>query len=223
MAGSRSPDEGPGGPEPPSHFFAYLSRMRLIRRWSLMQNNQPENVQEHSQRAAVLAHALAVIRKRVFHRPADPERAAFLALLHDAGEVMTGDLPTPVKYFDAAIRDAYRSIERAANRRLLSLLPGELRAEYAPVFFPAEGDGENWELVGAADKLCAWLKCVEERRGGNREFIPAERAIKKQLDSLALPEVEYFFRHFAPGFSLALDELGPPAALGGGEQGLATT
>ena len=158
-----------------SHFFAYLSRMRLIRRWSLMQNSSPENIQEHSQRVALLAHALGAIRKTVFKQPADPERAAFLALLHDAGEVMTGDLPTPVKYFDAAIREAYRGIEEAANRRLLSFLPPEFRDAYSPALFPEEEDSASWELVKAADKLCAWLKCVEERRGGNREFLLALR------------------------------------------------
>ncbi len=193
-----------------SHFFAYVARMRLIRRWSLMQNNSPENIQEHSHRVALLAHALATIRKVVFKKPANAERAAFLALLHDAGEVVTGDLPTPVKYFDSAIREAYRTIEEAANLRLLEFLPPEFRAEYGPALFPAEADDESWELVRAADKLCAWLKCVEERRGGNREFLLAEEAIRRQLDSLGLEEVEYFLERFAPGFSLTLDELGAP-------------
>jgi 5'-deoxynucleotidase len=184
--------------------------MRLIRRWSLMQNNQPENIQEHSHRTALLAHALATIRNVVFGGDADPERAAFLALLHDAGEVMTGDLPTPVKYFDPEIRERYRMIEKAANRRLLGFLPPEFRSTYEPALFPAGEDDESRLFVRAADKLCAWLKCVEERRGGNREFLLAEEAIRRQLDDLAMPEVAYFFATFAPGFSLTLDELGGP-------------
>jgi len=197
-----------------SHFFAYISRMRLIRRWSLMQNTSPENIQEHSHRVAVLAHALATIRNAKFDGSADPERTAFLALLHDAGEVMTGDLPTPVKYFDENIRQAYQGIEKSANKRLLSFLPPEFQDFYRPALFPEERDRESWDLVKAADKLCAWLKCVEERRGGNQEFLPAEKTIKGQLDELQLPEIQYFMDNFAPGFSLTLDELGPPAPEG---------
>lgn len=193
-----------------SHFFAYLSRMKLIRRWSLMRNISPENVQEHSHRVAILAHALALIGRKVFGKKTDPERAAFLALFHDAGEVLTGDLPTPVKYFDANIRESYRAIETAAGRRLLDFLPPEFREEYAPAFFPEEADAASWELVRAADKLCAWLKCVEERRGGNQEFLPAEKVIRRQLDKFAMCEVDYFIERFAPGFSLTLDELGEP-------------
>ncbi|MDR3078115.1 MAG: 5'-deoxynucleotidase, partial [Planctomycetota bacterium] len=189
------------------NFFAYVSRMRLIRRWSLMRNSSPENIQEHSHRTALLAHALAVIARRVFGKEVNAERAAFLALLHDAGEVMTGDLPTPVKYFDANIREAYRGIEAAAARRLLSFLPPEFRPDYEPAFFPREEDAGCWRLVRAADKLCAWLKCVEELRGGNREFAPAEAVIRKQLADLDMEELRYFLERFAPGFSLALDEL----------------
>ncbi len=198
-------------PAEQSHFFAYVFRMRLIRRWSLMQNNEPENIQEHSHRVALLAHALATIRLAVLGLPADPERAAFLALLHDAGEVMTGDLPTPVKYFDDHIRHAYKSIEEAANRRLLEFLPREFRDFYGPALFCREEDAESWRLVKAADKLCAWLKCVEERRGGNREFAQAEESLLKQLQVEDNPEVAYFMKVFAPGFSLTLDELGPLA------------
>lgn len=191
-----------------SHFFAYMSRMRLIRRWSLMQNNSPENIQEHSHRVALLAHALATIGQVKFGKKTNAERAAFLALLHDASEVMTGDLPTPVKYFDGRIREAYKDIEAAANRRLLSLLPKEFQEVYQPALQPRTDDEDAWRLVHAADKLCAWLKCVEERRGGNREFLLAEEAIRSQLDSLCMEEVGYFLEVFAPGFSLTLDELG---------------
>ncbi len=190
-----------------SHFFAYLSRMRLIRRWSLMQNSSPENIQEHSHRVALLAHALGTIGNVKFGKRWNPERASFLALLHDASEVITGDMPTPVKYYDEEIRGAFKGIEQAANRRLLSFLPEEFRAAYAPSLVPAESDAEAWRLVKAADKLCAWLKCVEERRGGNRDFALAEEGLKRQLDAMGMVEVEYFLVHFAPGFSLTLDEL----------------
>ncbi|MCD7895773.1 MAG: 5'-deoxynucleotidase [Planctomycetaceae bacterium] len=195
-----------------SSFFAYLSRMRLIRRWSLMHNTSPENIQEHSHRVAMLAHALAVIGNRIYGKSYNPERAAFLALYHDASEIITGDMPTPVKYYDDNIRAAYKGIEEAANRRLLSFLPEELRDDFAPAFSPAEADADSWRLVKAADKLCAWLKCVEERRSGNREFLLAEEGIKAQLDSMDSPEVRYFLDTFAPGFLLTLDELGAPLA-----------
>jgi 5'-deoxynucleotidase len=191
-----------------SPFFAYLSRMKLIRRWSLMRNNSPENIMEHSHRVALLAHALATIGNARFGGRWNPERAAFLALLHDAGEVITGDMPTPVKYYDEAIRASYKELEKDANRRLLSFLPEELRAAYAPALVPEEADRDSWLLVRAADKLCAWLKCLEERRGGNREFVQAERAIREQLDAMGLAEVEYFIKEFAPAFALTLDELG---------------
>ena len=191
-----------------SHFFAYLSRMRLIRRWSLMQNNSPENIQEHSHRVALLAHALGTIGNTKFGKSWNPERAAFLALLHDASEVITGDMPTPVKYYDPSIRLAYKSIEDEANRRLLSFLPEEFRSAYEPSLMPAEEDADSWQLVKAADKLCAWLKCVEERRGGNREFALAEEGLRAALDSFHMSEIDYFLEHFAPGFSLTLDELG---------------
>jgi 5'-deoxynucleotidase len=193
------------------HFFAYVSRMRLIRRWSLMRSSSPENVQEHSHRTAVLAHALAIVGNRVFGKGFNAERAAFLALLHDAGEVMTGDLPTPVKYFGDGLREAYRDIETAAARRLLEQLPAEFRPDYEPAFFPEEGDADSWRLVRAADKLCAWLKCVEEMASGNKEFAPAEAALRRQLGAMEMAEVNYFIERFAPGFSLALDELGPLA------------
>lgn len=202
-----------------SNFFAHIARMRLIRRWSLMYNTSPENIQEHSFRTAVLAHALAVIGCKKFGRTVDPEHAAFLALFHDAAEVMTGDLPTPIKYFDAGIRQAYKSIEAFANRKLLEFLPPEFRDAWAPAFMPVEKDEECHELVRAADKLCAWLKCIEEKRSGNREFLLAQEALKKQLDAMDLPEVKYFMEHFAEGFSLTLDELGGPDGGGSLPQG----
>ena len=192
-----------------SHFFAYLSRMRLIQRWSLMRNNSRENIQEHSFRVALLAHALGTIARVKFGKDIDSERAAFLALFHDAGEVITGDMPTPVKYYDEKIREAYRGIETAANQRLLSFLPEEFREVYTPALFPRAEDEACWDLVRAADKLCAWIKCTEEMRGGNKEFTAAEAGIRKQLDSLGMVEVDYFLKEFAPAYGLTLDELGP--------------
>ncbi|MCD8349655.1 MAG: 5'-deoxynucleotidase [Planctomycetaceae bacterium] len=191
-----------------SHFFAYLSRMRLIRRWSLMYNTSPENIQEHSHRVALLAHALATIGNMEFGQNHDAERVAFLALLHDASEVVTGDMPTPVKYYDDAIRTAYKKMEETANRRLLSFLPEKYRSIYESALVPDEAEADNWALVRAADKLCAWLKCVEERRAGNREFLLAEKGLRDQLDRMDMAEVAYFLEHFAPGFELTLDELG---------------
>lgn len=191
-----------------SHFFAYLARMRFIRRWGLMHNTYSENVQEHSLRVATIAHALAVIRNRLYGGSLSPERAALLALYHDASEVLTGDLPTPVKYFSPAIRDSYREIELAARQRLLGMLPPALVADYRPLLGTQEGtDAGLWELVKAADKLCAYLKCIEEISAGNPEFKSAERSLAVSVAALDLPEVRYFVAEFLPSFRLDLDQL----------------
>jgi 5'-deoxynucleotidase len=189
-----------------SGFFALISRMKHIARWSLMRNSSPENVQEHSHMTAVLAHALAVIRRDVFGRPCDPGAAAAAALFHDAGEIFTGDLPTPVKYLTPELTSAYRSAERDAAARLLSQLPPELRGSYLPLL--TGGDAETRAIVHAADKLSAYVKCVEEERAGNREFLLAARQTRERLDALAMPEVRYFMERFMPPFELTLDELG---------------
>ena len=191
-----------------SHLFAYLSRMKFIRRWGLMHNTYPENIQEHSLRVAMIAHALAVIRVRRFGGQVSPERAALLALYHDAGEVLTGDMPAPVKYFNPAIRDAYREIETAAHDKLLAMVPETLRADFGPLLFPAEADRAHWQLVKAADKVCAYVKCLEEVAAGNNEFAKAEKSLRAAVDALDLPEVRYFLDTFAPSFRLTLDELG---------------
>ena len=190
-----------------SHFFAYLSRMRFIRRWGLMRNTHPENIQEHSLRVATIAHALALIRNRLFGGRVDAERTAVLALYHDAGEVLTGDLPAPVKYFNPEIKGAYKAIEAAAAHRLLGMVPDALRAEYEPLFLARERDRPHWELVAAADKLCAYLKCLEEMGAGNTEFAKAEKALRASVEGLDLPEVRYFLDTFVPSFRLTLDEL----------------
>ncbi len=189
-----------------SHFFAYLARMKLIRRWGLMHSLLPENVQEHSARVAIIAHALAVIRNRFYEGNLNPERATTFALFHDASEVLTGDLPTPVKYFNPAIREAYASIETSANQKLLSLLPEELQPDYRELF-DESGDEEYRQLVKAADKLCAYLKCLEEVGTGNQEFAKAETSIRASIDKMNLPEVAYFLEVFVPSFRLTLDEL----------------
>ncbi len=190
-----------------SHLFAYFFRMRFIRRWGLMHNVYPENIQEHSLRVAQIAHALAVISNQQFGGTLQPDRASTLALYHDASEVLTGDLPTPVKYFNPGIRQAYGEIEKAAGRRLLGMVPSSLRSVYQPLFEPAEADRPYWELVHAADKLCAWIKCVEEVTAGNREFTEAEKALGEYVKELDLPEARYFVETFVPSFRLTLDEL----------------
>ena len=188
-----------------SHFFAYISRMRFIQRWALMRNTAPENVQEHSHQVAVLAHALAVIRNEKFSGHLDPGAVAAAALYHDASEILTGDMPTPIKYDNPAIRAAYRDVEAVASRRLLEMLPPELRPAYEPILL--ETDGEIRRVVKAADKLSAYIKCVEELKAGNNEFREAAGQTRKALEGYGLPEVGYFLETFMDSFSLTLDEL----------------
>jgi 5'-deoxynucleotidase len=190
-----------------SHLFAYLSRMKFIKRWALMRNTYPESIQEHSQRVAVIAHALATIRNRLHGGHVDAARTALLALYHDAGEVLTGDLPTPIKYFNPDMRTAYGRIEQAAADRLLAMVPAALQPDYRPLFQEAVADREHWELVHAADKICAYLKCMEEVAAGNREFSRAEQSLRSTVEAMALPEVRYFLAEFAPSLKLSLDEL----------------
>jgi 5'-deoxynucleotidase len=191
-----------------SHFFAYLSRMKFIKRWGLMHNTYSENVQEHSLRVAQIAHALALVRNRKFRGSVDPERVAVLALYHDAGEVLTGDLPSPIKYFNPEIRKAYHAIESSAAARLLTMVPEELAGDYRSVLVPGDSDAESLELVKAADKLCAYIKCLEEMAAGNKEFTKAEQALEESVRAIDLPEVKYFLDVFVPSFRLTLDELG---------------
>ena len=188
------------------HFYAYLSRMRYINRWGLMRNTVQENIQEHSHMVAVLAHALAVIRREVFGKPADPGLAAAAALFHDAPEILTGDLPPPVKYYNPEIRDAYKQVEAFSAQKLLGMLPEHLRPAYEPLM-SEDYDPSTRELVKAADKLSAYLKCVEEVKAGNNEFRQAAEQTRQALEASDLPEVAYFMEHFLPSFSLTLDEL----------------
>ena len=188
-----------------SHFFAYISRMRFIQRWALMRNTAQENVQEHSHQVAVLAHALAVIRNEKFGGSVDAGEVAVAALYHDASEILTGDLPTPIKYDNPDIQKAYKEVEAVAERKLLNMLPRELQKAYAPLITAQSGEVE--QLVKAADKLSAYIKCVEELKAGNNEFREAAAQTRKALETYDMPEVAYFMETFMDSFSLTLDEL----------------
>ena len=190
-------------------FFAYLSRLRLISRWSLMRNTQPENDAEHSLQVAMIAHGIAVIGRDRYHREVNPEHVLSLAVYHDATEVMTGDLPTPVKYHSESLRDAYRHLESLSADRLLALLPGEMRPAFSP--YLKQAPGYERDLVKAADRISAYIKCMEEQRAGNHEFDYAAGNIRAALDAIDLPEVRDFIREFLPAFDMTLDELNHPA------------
>lgn len=190
-----------------SHFFAYLARMRFVKRWGLMRNTHVENLQEHSLQVAMLAHALAVIRNERFGGTIRPERAATLALYHDAAEVITGDIVAPIKHYSPEIKQAHRAIEDVANRRLEGMLPPELAARFRPMLFPDDADAGEWEIVKLADKLSAYLKCLEELRAGNEDFRKAAQTLERDVQAITVPEVRYFLETFAPSFSMTLDEL----------------
>ena len=187
------------------NFFPMIARMRYINRWGLMRNTDPENIQEHSHMVAVLAHALAVIQNEKFGGQVDPGAVAVAALYHDASEILTGDMPTPIKYDNPAIRTAYKDVEAVAEGKLLRMLPPELRDAYAPVLTAVDPEVER--LVKAADKLSAHIKCLEELKAGNAEFRDAAAQTRRALEAFNLPEVRYFMDTFLPSFSLTLDEL----------------
>ena len=189
----------------PAHFFPMIARMKYISRWGLMRNTDPENIQEHSHMVAVLAHALAIIQNEKFGGQVDPGVVTVAALYHDASEILTGDLPTPIKYDNPDIQGAYKSVEAMAERKLLSMLPEEFQPIYEEVL--TIPDPEVRALVKAADKLSAYLKCVEERKAGNLEFKSAEEQTYAALRENPLPALQYFMEHFLPGFQLTLDEL----------------
>lgn len=187
-------------------FFAFLSRMRYISRWGLMRNTVPENIQEHSLDVAVIAHALAMIRNTYFGGNIDPSRAALYGMFHDASEIFTGDMPTPVKHFNPNFKRSFHQLEDRARRKLLAMLPPELAREYEPLFF-FEGQEEYVQLVKAADKIAALTKCIEEGKSGNLEFRRAEAEHFEHLSASPLPEVTYFLEKLLPGYRLSLDEL----------------
>ena len=187
------------------HFFPMIARMRYINRWGLMRNTDPENIQEHSHMVAVLAHALAVIEKEKFGGTVDPGAVAVAALYHDASEILTGDMPTPIKYDNPDIQSAYKQVEAVAEQKLLSMLPPDLRESYRDVI--SISDPHVRALVKGADKLSAYLKCVEELKAGNLEFKKAREQTYAALCQNPIPALQYFMEHFLPGFELTLDEL----------------
>ena len=189
-----------------NEFYALLGRMRNITRWGLMRNTFSENIAEHSYMTAVLAHALALIRRDILCLPApDPDRCAVAALYHDASEILTGDLPTPIKYYNPDIKTAYKQVERIAGERLLAMLPPRLRDSYEHLVL--EDDETVNPIVKAADKLSAYIKCVEEQKAGNTEFDSAARQTMEAMEAMNLPELNWFLRECLPAFSLNLDEL----------------
>tara|TARA_R110002072_G_scaffold534_7_gene4155 strand:- start:57489 stop:58073 length:585 start_codon:yes stop_codon:yes gene_type:complete len=193
-----------------AHFYAYLNRMKLIERWSLMHSVRKENVQEHSLQVAVIAHALALIKNKYFDGNVDANKIATMAIFHDASEVITGDLPTPIKYFNPKIEDAYHAIENYAMEKLLSYLPEELREEYKGLLTQENCDPEETVLVKAADTLSAYIKCMEEKTAGNNEFNRARISLENKIRSYKRPEVDHFMANYINSFSLTLDELSTP-------------
>ncbi len=189
-----------------NEFYALMSRMRYITRWGLMRNTFSENVQEHSHQVAVLAHALALIRRDILGLPgADPDKCAVAALYHDASEILTGDLPTPIKYYNPDIKHAYKQVERVAGNRLLDMLPQQLRGSYERLVL--EEDEEVLPTVKAADKLSAYIKCLEEQKAGNTEFDSAAQQTRQALQKLDMPELDWFMAECLPAFGLNLDQL----------------
>lgn len=190
----------------PYNFYAFLDRMKYIKRWSLMRSVRDENIMEHSQQVAMLAHALAVISNKVYGGNVDAEKCVMYAVYHECPEVMTGDLPTPIKYFNNSIHGAYKDLEDKACDKLIDMLPDELKADITEYIKPDTACKE-YKLVKAADRLAAYIKCLEEHRCGNSEFEKAKKSIEEDLHSRKMPEVEYFFKHFISSFNLTLDEL----------------
>lgn len=190
-----------------NHFFAYLSKMRWIYRWGMKRNAIQENVMEHSFEVAAIAHNLAIIGKTLFERDVDPGMVLGAALYHDASEVLTGDLPSPIKYHNRKIRDAYKEVERAAEQEMLSTLPAELRDAYRPFLLHTEQSEEIAMLVKGADLVASLIKCKAEVNAGNKEFAKAVIDVEERLVRMNMPEVGYFLQHFMPSFDLTLDEL----------------
>lgn len=189
-----------------SHFYAYMARMKFIKRWGLRRNTREENDQEHSLQVAMIAHALCAIRHTRYGGGVDTGKAVTLAIYHEAAEVITGDLASPIKYFNPGIKEAFKGIERLATRKLMSYLPEDLRPAYQPLLLPDE-ESLEWRVVKAADKISAYLKCLEELGYGNDEFVKAEKTILAEIQASTLPEVADFMGEFAPSFALTLDAL----------------
>lgn len=192
-----------------SNFFAFIFRMKYINRWALMRNTRNENVSEHSLEVSAIAHALALIQKnRLGNSTINPEKVALYAIYHDASEIVTGDMPTPVKYFNQSINSAYKELEHKASKSILNMLPDYLIDDYKDIFVAKPEDKELWDTIKAADKISAYLKCIDEENSGNKEFNNAKNATLKSLKSMNREDVEIFLEEFADGFSLTLDEVG---------------
>ena len=189
-----------------SRFFAIVSRMKYINRWGLMRNTLNENISEHSLETAIIAHLLCVLRNKRFGGNINPERAALLAVYHDTTEILTGDLPTPVKYYNPDIKAAYSAVEESAKKQLLSYLPDDIRDEYEPLLGKTEEEAELWKIVKAADKISALIKCVEETEMGNKDFSDALKATYQAVEEMNLPEANVFLCEFLPSYRLTLDE-----------------
>ena len=183
-----------------------VSRMKYITRWALMRNTVSENISEHSHEVACIAHALAVLGNKRLGKSYNCERAALLGLYHDMPEILTGDMPTPVKYFSKGTREAYKTVEDAACEKIMTMLPKDIKDEYSPLFFRQEEDRELWRLVKAADKISALIKCMEEEKAGNREFVSAKETTLQTLEGLEIGEADIFIKEFIPSFELTLDQ-----------------
>ena len=189
------------------NFYAMISRMKLIERWALMRNSQSENISEHALEVSILAHALAIISNERLHNQLNAEKAALIGIYHDATEIITGDMPTPIKYFNEEIQGAFKAVEKVAAERLLNMLPEDIRKSYYSLFFAQEEDAYLWKLVKAADKLSALIKCIEEAKAGNTEFISAEKSLINILNDMKIKEVDIFLEEFLPAYYKTLDEL----------------
>jgi len=190
-----------------SNFFAFISRMKYINRWGLMRSTKEENVSEHSLDVAMIAHALATIQNKRLEKDIDANKVVLYAMYHDATEILTGDLPTPVKYFNPAIRTAYKEVELSASKGLLNMLPEDFQEVYEPALIPKEEDSDIWKTIKAADKISAYIKCIEEEKSGNREFVKAKQALQKEMDSMDRQDVRIFMDEFFEGYGLTLDEM----------------
>ena len=187
-------------------FYAYMDRMKYIKRWQLMRSTREENIMEHTQSVTLLAHALATIHNDIYGGSADVLKTVLYAMYHETSEVMTGDLPTPIKYYNRSIHGAYKDLEKAACEKMTGMLPKKMRESIAP-YVLADEESVEYKLVKAADRLSAYIKCLEELRSGNGEFSKAKKSIEEDLRGRKMPEVDYFFEHFIPSFGLTLDEL----------------
>ena len=191
-----------------NHFYAMLSRMKYINRWGLMRNTRNENLCEHSLEVAYVAHALGIINNEIFGGDINAERLAVLGMYHDVTEIITGDMPTPIKYYNPLIRDAYKEVEHVAEEQMLSGISPDIRERYRGVLLETEGEAELWKYVKAADKISAYIKCIEEKKTGNRDFEDAEVTIYNAINDMGLPEVDYFMKEYIPAYMLTIDKSG---------------